>query len=79
MRSSRRRRATDPAHAFAVGDHVRVTDGVLRGKEGTLERPARVVVDRGWMVRFDGRPLGFRRLRIATWALAAAPAAHPRP
>jgi hypothetical protein len=53
-------------------DHVRITAGVLRGRTGTLVRPARVVVDAGWMVQLDGRPLGLRRLRVATWALAPA-------
>lgn len=64
---ARTREAADP---LAAGRHVVVTCGVLRGRTGTLERPARVVVDQGWMVAFDGRPLGLRRTRIATWALA---------
>lgn len=48
---------------------MRVTTGVLRGKTGVLVRPVRVVLDTGWMVEFDGRPLGFHRLRVASWAL----------
>ena len=57
-----------PAHLEA-GQHVRITAGVLKGREATLVRPARVVLDQGWLVAFDGRPLGLRRLRVASWAL----------
>jgi hypothetical protein len=49
---------------------VVLTAGVLRGKRGTLVRPARVVLDPGWLVHLEGRPLGLRRLRVASWALA---------
>ena len=47
-----------------------LTAGVLRGKRGTLVRPARVVLDPGWLVQLEGRPLGLRKLRVASWALA---------
>jgi hypothetical protein len=49
---------------------VVLTAGVLRGQRGTLVRPARVVLDPGWLVQLEGRPLGLRRLRVASWALA---------
>ncbi len=65
------RKATASMRPLAAGQHVVVTAGVLRGRTGTLVRPARVVIDPGWMVRLDGRPLGLRRLRVATWALSA--------
>jgi hypothetical protein len=65
--TARRRRSTTAG--LAEGQRVVLTAGVLRGKRGTLVRPARVVLDPGWLVQLDGRPLGLRRLRVATWAL----------
>ena len=64
------RKASSSMRPMAVGQHVVLTAGVLRGRTGTLLRPARVVIDPGWMVQLDGRPLGLRRLRVATWALS---------
>jgi hypothetical protein len=57
---------------LAEGQHVVLTAGVLRGRTGTLLRHTRLFVDQAWMVQLDGRPLGLRRLRVATWALAPA-------
>lgn len=69
-RVSKRSRSRRAAPVGLVeGEAVVVTCGVLRGRTGTLVRPARVVLDPGWMVAFDRRFLGVPRLRIATWAL----------
>ena len=67
---------------LGAGQRVRISAGVLKGRKATLIRPARVVLDEGWLVAFDGRPLGLRRLRVASWALlpdpVREPAAEPR-
>jgi hypothetical protein len=74
-RACRKRLSSAPP--LGEGEHVVLTAGVLRGRKGTLVRPARLFLDPGWIVEFDGRPLGLRRLRVATWALG--PADQPVP
>jgi hypothetical protein len=77
LRGACRKRDSAERPNLAEGQHVILTAGVLRGRTGTLLRPARLFIDAGWMVQLDGRPLGLRRLRVATWALA--PVDQPAP
>lgn len=55
-------RAMVPAD-FRVGDHVELTNLLMRGRTGLITRPARLFWRRAWMVELDAGNWRMRRTR----------------
>lgn len=54
---------------FQVGDRVEITALGLRGRTGTISRPARLLWKRGWLVELDGGNWALKRTRVAQTSL----------